>query len=226
MPSSCWVLAGEPAMDTRQEGLMRVRAFGVFAAMLLLAGGAGSAVAAEQGMDGSPARLAGESTHVATLLSTDQLVAGGSGQWIWPGVAGGSYGGFATPQTAAFFGYGNSFNPLYQAGVQGSLGNLSSNQVFGLNTLSGLNQTGLAPGTALTLGSLAGLGVASSVTGPGGANVFGIGGVNSVLLPGQTLANTSLGNLPYYPGYFQSGLGFAGLNPFLAQLGVGLNFVR
>jgi hypothetical protein len=210
-------------METGREGLMRSRAFGVMAAALLLVGGTASAAAAEQSSDGSAARITVAPDATATLLPADELVAGGPGQWIWPGVAGGPYGGFATPQTAAFFGYGNSFNPVYQAGLVGGIGNYSATQLQGFNALSGLNQTGLAPASALSLNSLVGLGVANTAVSPTGANVFGIGGNGFPLFPGQTLGNTTLSQLFPYPGNTIP-LGFSGFNPLLAQLG--LNFLR
>ena len=204
---------------------MRSRAFGLLAAALLLVGGTASAAAAEQWSDGSAARIAAEHGATATLLPADELAAGGLGQWAWPGVAGGPYGGFASPQTAAFFGYGNNSSPVYQAGLVGGIGNYTPTQLQAFNALSGLNQTGLAPAGALSLNSLIGLGVASSAVGPTGGTVFGIGGLGFPLFPGQTLGNTSLGQLPGYPaGSGTVPLGFSGLNPFLAQLG--LNFLR
>jgi len=212
-------------METGREGLMRSLAFGVLAAALLLVGGTASAAAAEQWSDGSAGRLVAEQGGTATLLPADELAAGGLGQWIWPGVAGGPYGGFASPQTAAFFGYGNNANPVYQAGLVGGIGNYSTTQLQGFNALSGLNQTGLAPAGALSLNSLVGLGVANTAVNPlGGGTVFGIGGVGFPLFPGQTLGNTTLGQLPGYPAAGSIPLGFSGLNPFLAQLG--LNFLR
>jgi hypothetical protein len=138
-------------------------------------------------------------------------------------VAGGPYGGFATPQTAAFFGYGNSFNPVYQAALVGQIGNFAPNQLQAFNALSGLNQTGLAPASALTLNSLVGLGVANTAVSPLGTTLFGIGGNAYPLFPGQNLGNTSLSGVIPYPGSTFP-LGFSGLNPFLAQLG--LNFQR
>ncbi len=148
---------------------------------------------------------------------------GAPGQWIWPGVVGGPFGGFATPQTAAFFGYTNAFNPLYNAGLLGSTSAFSGTQLSGLNTLTALNQTGLAPATALSLGSLAGLGLGAAT--PAGT-AFGIAGLNLPLLPGQTLNNTSLGQFSTLPGVFQTPLGFQQFNPFLSQTGVALSFVR
>ncbi|SRR5581483_56711 len=203
---------------------MRSRAFGIFAAALLLAGAPAGAAAAEPWTDGSSPRVVVESSLPAALLPADQLVAGGLGQWIWPGVVGGPYGGFALPQQAAFFGYTNASNPLYQAGVLGSTGTLSSTQQSGLNVLTGLNQTGLAPATALSLGSLTGLGVASTFATPVGATGFTIGGLGFPLLTGQTLANTSLGQFVTPSGVFQVPLGFQQLNPFLTQ--AGLTFLR
>lgn len=202
---------------------MRSRAFGVMAAALLLVGGTASAAAADQSFDGSAARIAAAHDATATLLPADELAGGGPGQWIWPGVAGGPYGGFATPQTAAFFGYGNSFNPVYQAALVGGIGNYSNTQLQAFNALGGLNQTGLAPASALSLNSLVGLGVANTAVSPLGGTVFGIGGNGFPLFPGQNLGNTTLGQLVPYPAG-QIPLGFSGLNPFLAQLG--LNFLR
>ena len=202
---------------------MRSRAFGVMAAALLLVGGTASVAAAEQSSYGSAARIAAAHDATATLLPADELSGGGPGQWIWPGVAGGPYGGFATPQTAAFFGYGNSFNPVYQAGLVGGIGNFSATQLQAFNALSGLNQTGLAPATALSLNSLVGLGVANTAVSPTGTTVFGIGGAGFPLFPGQNLGNTTLSGVIPYPGSTFP-LGFSGLNPFLAQLG--LNFLR
>jgi hypothetical protein len=211
-------------METGREGLMRSRAFAVLAAALLLAGGTASAAAAEQWSDGSTGRVATEQGGVGALLPADPSIGGGLGQWIWPGVAGGPYGGFATPQTAAFFGYGNQQNPVYQAALVGSIGNYTGTQLQGFNALSGLNQTGLAPASALSLNSLINLGVATSGVGPTGNTVFGIGGLGFPLFPGQTLGNTSLAQFPGYPAAGSVPLGFTGLNPFLGQLG--LNFLR
>ena len=112
---------------------------------------------------------------------------------------------------------------LARAGLVGGIGNYSATQLQGFNALSGLNQTGLAPASALSLNSLVGLGVANTAVSPTGANVFGIGGNGFPLFPGQTLGNTTLSQLVPYPGSTIP-LGFSGLNPFLAQLG--LNFLR
>jgi hypothetical protein len=205
---------------------MRLRAFGVVAAVLLMASAPASAAGAEQWADGSAARLAVPASQGASLLPADQLVAGGMGQWIWPGVAGGPYSGFALPQTAAFFGYSNSMNPLYQAGVLGNIGAFGTQNPAALTTLSVLNQTGLAPATALSLNSLVGLGVATTATNPAGTTLFQTGGLSFPLLPGQTLGGTSFGQLSGVPGVFQGNAGFAGFNPFLSQLGVNVGFVR
>src|SRR5215218_10264331 len=149
-------------METGREGLMRSRAFAVLAAALLLVGGTASAAAAEQWSDGSAARIAAAPGAAATLLPADELAAGGLGQWAWPGVAGGPYGGFASPQTAAFFGYGNSFNPVYQAGLVGGIGNYTPTQLQAFNALGGLNQIVLAVAVSLSLNSLIGRYVATA----------------------------------------------------------------
>jgi len=188
-------------------------------AVLLLAAGAGNA-AAEQLTDRTSARLV--DAPVASLLTADELAAGGLGQWgypIWPGVAGGPYGGFALPQTAAFFGYTNQMNPIYQAGLGGNTGITAPGTLSAFNALSGFNQTGLAPGTALSLNSLVGLGLGSTVGTPNGGTLFNFGGGTALIPPGLTAGTATLGSFPGAPNAFIGATGLTGFNPFLAQLG-------